>query len=444
MAEKRTKKKKETIVFDVENEQIILSQMINNLAIRKRCVRELTENLFIGKRHKVIFKVLSDMISRGLDYNKDTFKTLSNNNEFGGFSYLDDLEELFEENTNVDFHIDRLKLDSKKINLKKDKVKELNDALEDPQIDAKKLSQIVKSIDGSLKEIFVISNVEKGKELKKKYFETLKERQDIGTFVGTGFSLDEYLTEGMARKKVSIIAARPSMGKTTFLSNVVDNLKESGKNVLALPLETGKESLIDLMVARRTKTNINDIIKNTRKLSNKKKAMISLEVSKILDDEVLHMIDDTSIKLQDLRIIAENSNYDVILVDLFEKINDISFDAKVLSQQLKEVQNISKDANVHICLLAQIKRFDTRNNKDLKPTLELLKHSGAYEEISDLILFLHREFYYKPEIGMDALEVIIAKQRNGIRNKSIYYEFFPELATIGNEIPDYFPMGDDF
>jgi replicative DNA helicase len=436
-------KKKETVIFDVENEQIILSQMIKNVAIRKRCCRELNENLFIGKRHKIIFRVLSEMVSRGLDYNHDTFKILSNEEDFGGFKYLNDLEEVFADNQNIDFHIQRLKLDSKKINLKKDKVKQLNDALEDPSIDANKLFNIVDGIQKELKDVFITSNISKGKELKKEYFKVLAERQEESRFVGIGFSIDDDLTEGFARKKVSVIAARPSMGKSTFAANICDNLRKFKVPTLVLPLEMGKESFIDLVVSKRTKIPLNDIIKNTKDLTRDQKILIQKEVTELLDDEYLHFIDDTSIKLNDLRTILNNSNYAVCIIDLFEKISDISFEPKILSNQLKQIQSIAKESNTHICLLAQIRRFDPKS-KEKRPTLEMLKNSGSYEEVADLILLLHREFYYKPELGQDVLEVIIAKQRLGVRNKSYFYEFYPNIATISKELTDYVPLGDVF
>lgn len=445
MAQKRVKKEKETIVFDVENEQIILSQMLKSIAVRKRCSRELSEQLFIGTRHKIIFQVLSMMVSRGLDYNKDTFKTLSNDEDFGGFKYLEDLEELFEENTNIDFHIERLKLDSKKISLKKKKVKELNEALEDPQVDGKELSIIVRDISEDLRDIFITTNIHKGKELKKEYFDTLKQRQEVGTFIGTGFvSLDEDLTEGLARKKTSVWAARTSMGKTTALSNMVDYLRSIKVQTLVMPLESGKESFIDLMVSRRTKIPLINIIKRMSELTVKEKTLIKKETSAILDDEYLHFIDDTSTTLNDLRTILDNNNYEVCFIDLFEKLADVSFDSKVMSNKLKEVQKIAKEADVHMGLLAQIKRNPDIKAKDKRPTLELLKHSGAFEENADLVMFFHREYYYNSEVDKDVLEMIIAKQRMGIRNKSYYYDFIPDVMTVGKEALDYVPFGEDF
>lgn len=444
MVKRVKKKKEETIVYDIENEQIILSQMMRDNAIRKRCVRELTESLFFGKRHKVIFRVLSEIVSRGLDYNKDTFSTIANNEDFGGFQYLIDLEELFDENKNIEFHTQRLKLDAKKINLKKTKIKDLNNALEDPNVSAVDLSKIVKDIEHDIKDVFVTQNILKGKELKNEYYKTLKERQELGRFVGTGFSFDEYLTEGLARKKVSVVGARPSMGKTTFIANLVNNLIENKISVLASPLETGKDSFIDMLVALRTGIPLDMIIKNTKDLTKKQKYLIQKEVSNLLDNEYLHILDDTSVKLSDFRILLESSNYAVWIVDLFEKISDISFEPKILSKQLRDVQNFTKEANVHSCLVSQIKRNDNNKNKNQRPTLELLKNSGSYEEIADLVFLLHREYYYNPELEDDVLEVIIAKQRMGVRNKSFYYPFKGHIAKIGEELVDYSPLTDVF
>lgn len=438
------KKKKETIVFDVENEQIVLAQMIKNVAVRKRLARELTENLFIGKRHKVIFKVLSEIVLRGLEYNHDTFKVLAGDEEFGGFEYLDSLENLFDENQNIDFHVQRLKLDYKKLILKKDKVKKLNDALEDPNVDAKELQQIIVDINNELKDVFVSSNIHKGKELKNYYFNVLKERQEETEFVGLGLPIDDSLTEGFARRKVSVIAARPSMGKTTFMVNIADNLRKFKVPTLLLPLESGKENFIDLMVSKRTKIPHEIIIKRTKELTPKQKFLIQKEVSTILDDEYLHFIDDQSITLKDLAVILNNSNYRVCIIDLFEKLADISFEPKILSRQLKQVQMIAKESNTHICLLAQIRRFDSKQQKDRRPTLEMLKNSGSYEEVADLILFLHREKYYNPNLEDDIMEIIIGKQRLGVRNKTYYHKFYPHIATIGEEVVDYVPISDVF
>lgn len=444
MAKKRSKNKDDTIIFDVENEQIILSQMMKDTATRKRCSRELLDKYFIGKRHKVIFKTLCLMVSRGLEYNKDTFKTLAGSEEFGGFKYLNDVEKLFEENKNIDFHIERLKVDWKKLMLKQHEVKKLNDAIEDPSVDAKDLCKIIKSVDNSIKEIITTSNIKKGEELKKEYFESLKERQEVGKFIGTGFSFDEYLTEGLARRNISVIAARPSMGKTTIASIIADYLRSAKFKTLVLPLESGTDKFIDMIVSRRTGIDLYDLVRNISKLSKKQKIAISKEASRVIDDEYLHFCDDTSVTVNDLAIMLDNGNYAVCIIDLFEKLRDINFEPKIFAEKLKSIQKIAKETNTHICLLAQIKRLDLRKGGDLRPTLEDLKNSGAFEEVADLILFLHREFYYKPELNIDALEIIIAKQRFGVRNKTFYYEFMPSKASVGKELKDFIPLGDEF
>lgn len=446
MAKIVKKKEKEIIRFDVKNEQIILSQIAKSNAVRRRCCRELSEYHFQGKRHKLMFNIFRQFEVRNLDYNEDTFDTLSAGEDYGGIEYLRDIVELFEENTNIDFHLNKLKVDALKISLRKKEYIELTEALEDQYSDESKVLEILDRAKSKLRTLFTSTQVVTGKIAKKDYIDILKLRQEEGTFQPTYFEeLDKFLTEGLARKKCSVLAGRPSMGKTTLVVNLVKKFIKDKKKVLVCSLEVGKISFLDSLISSLTKIDLNKIIKQTKNLTTEEKLKIQKKLNEVLDDENLHIIEDTSMTLTKLGTILENSNYDLCIIDLFDKLADVESDSKILSNKLKEGQNIAKTANIHLMFVNQIKR-GVEKKKNKRPTLEDLKWSGAYEEIADLVMFLHREKYYNPNIEKDIIEIIIAKQRFGVRNKTVAYEFYGNIASIENHVEDFYALEeeDDF
>lgn len=430
--------KAKVIHFNVENEQIILSQMIKIIKVRRILVKDLSEETFIGKKHKVIFNTLAELTERNLEFNEDTFNQLSTG-EYGGFEYIRKLQDLFDENENLEFHLERLKADSVKHKIKTDEISSFEELLENPVSGFEELKEQILKINDLVNIMSSTTKIMKGEDLLKKYQADLRIRQIDGIFVPTGIEeLDAYLSEGFAKRKITVLAARPSMGKSTYVSNIIDKQRDMKKKVLVLPLETQSISVLDAMISRRTRIPLERLIKHPKLLTYEEKKQINKAAQDILLDGYLHWIDDRTITLNGLIPYLESGNYDLVVIDLFDKLADVETDQKVLTKKLNEVQILAQTYNVHFLLVSQIRRFaqmGKRGNDSVekKPTLEMLKNSGAFEEVADTIVALYRKKYYFPDESDDILEQIILKQRRGVLNISVYNEFDGGTATVGKK-----------
>ena len=463
------------VAFNVSNEQIVLANMFHSNKTRRKLSKDLKPYHFIGKKHRAVFNVLCRMVEKNLEYNFDTFESVATDrDDFGGIDYLTKLETLYEENANIDHHVSILKADAVKHHIKERRLEKLIDLVEDPHSEITELTSVLDKIKQEVQDNFTVENLLSGIELRKNYWQDLQERMKESIFVPSGIKgLDRWLTEGLAKKKCSIWSARPGGGKTTTMANIALNKIrgtkgkdgewiDEPKKVLLVPLETGHLSYIDIMVSVLIKERLESemdptsgmpkslvgmrldrLVKDSDKITPEELDLIKWAMGEIFSNGNLTVTDDPFMTLDKLELILENGNYDICIIDLWERLMDIEIEAGKIAKKLTHTQAIAKACNVHMALVHQQRRSDGKS-KSKKPTMDQLKNSGGYEEISDLIVFLHRDKYYDPEIEEDVVEYIIAKQRRGAMNKTAHHDFQGDFGRIGEFRKDYVSEGSGF
>lgn len=264
------------------------------------------------------------------------------------------------------------------------------------------------------------------------------------TFVTTGFvTLDDVLTKGLFPSGISVIAGRPGCGKSSFALNMSICLMNSKIPVVMFSLEMGAESVVERLISMSTNIDLYRIIKHPESLTEQENAVINYQKEYLRSNEYFYICDDKKMSID--RIYREIYRFKqaynitqpmVIFIDLIDKLHDlkkISYSgmnlARVYEIVLDELQEIAKELNVHICLVAQISR-ESENSKNKRPMLKHLKHSGGLEQAADLVLLLHREAYYDKTIQEDIMEVNVAKQRHGQMNFMLEFLFAKELTKV--------------
>lgn len=243
--------------------------------------------------------------------------------------------------------------------------------------------------------------------------------QNTVTGLATGYDDFDDMTAGLQHSDLVIIAGRPSMGKTTFAMNIVENviIKEK-KPALIFSLEMPGEQLATRMISSLGQIEQHRL--RTGKLVEEDWPRFSSAVS-ILNDTAL-FIDDSpgmspgEIRTRARRAVREHGELGIIVVDYLQlmqvpgnkenrttEISEISRSLKLLAKELK----------VPVIALSQLNReLEHRPNK--RPIMSDLRESGAIEQDADLIAFIYRdEVYNKDTPDKGIAEVIIAKQRNG-------------------------------
>lgn len=250
--------------------------------------------------------------------------------------------------------------------------------------------------------------------------------------IRTGWKDLDKKTSGLQRSDLIVLAARPAMGKTTMVGNLVQNVAGLEKQaVLFFSLEMSKDQLVDRMLAAESgvdawKIRTGDL--NDDDFEKLGQAMGSLSESPIF-------IDDTpGISIMEMRTKARREAnkhpLGLIVVDYLQlmsgtgKANDFNR-VQEISEISRGLKLIAREMNVPVVALSQLSR-SVEQRPDKIPQLSDLRESGSIEQDADIVMFIYREDYYNPETDRQHItDLIIAKHRNGPTGKIELY-FHPE------------------
>lgn len=236
--------------------------------------------------------------------------------------------------------------------------------------------------------------------------------------VTTGFPTLDQLTGGWKGGLVTIIAARPSVGKTAWMCNSAYQSASQKKNrVLIFEHEMSKQDLVDRLLAIATGIELLKI--RTGNLTDSDYALIL----KTLDDfKDLPIYIDTSFGLginymrSTIKRYVKMYNIDVVFLDyiqlMVERTDNMTMELGNVSRELKI---LATQLNIHVVILSQLNR-EVEKSDDKRPNLAHLRQSGNLEEDADLVAMLYRPDMYEkgsPKDFIAILEFIIRKHRNG-------------------------------
>ncbi len=239
------------------------------------------------------------------------------------------------------------------------------------------------------------------------------------TGLSTGFKKLDEMTAGLHPGEMTIIAARPSMGKTAFSLNMAQHIALRLKKTVAyFSLEMGKESMMMRMLSAESKVSMSEI-RNGRiqdsawpKLINAASALS--EASIFIDDTP--GVSPFEIRSRARRLKAEHG-LDLIMIDYLQLMSmkqKYSSREQEVAEISKSLKSIAKELQIPVVALAQLNR-GVEGRTEKKPMLSDLRESGSIEQDADVIMMLYREDYYdkdNPDKQGHA-EVIVGKQRNG-------------------------------
>ncbi len=251
----------------------------------------------------------------------------------------------------------------------------------------------------------------------------------------TGYKDLDNLTNGLQPAEMVVLAARPSVGKTSLAMNIVENIAfsqkylDDPKNILVFSLEMSATSLAMRLICGRAKINMNSL---RRGFVGKNQAEKLNEVSKEFQDASIWVDDTSGLTINQIRAKARRVKtrhpLSLIVVDYLQLITG---DSRSPSRE-NEISNISrglkamaKELDVPVVVLSQLNRDSEKEKRD--PRLSDLRESGSIEQDADIVMLLgkHRKGediremdQDNPEAGSDdedyePIQLILAKQRNG-------------------------------
>jgi replicative DNA helicase len=248
--------------------------------------------------------------------------------------------------------------------------------------------------------------------------------QGMLTGLSTGFPDLDKMTTGMHGGEMIVIAARPSMGKTSLAMNIAEAVAIDQKlPVGVFSLEMSSESLVLRMLCSRARVNLRNIREGF--FSERDFPKITSAAGK-LAAAPLYIDDTAGLSILQLRAKARRmwQQYGVKLfvIDYLQLLHSTARRAENRQQEIADISNgvkaLAKELDVPVIVLAQLNR-EIEKEKNRKPRMSDLRESGAIEQDADLIGLL-----YKPSAGDDdegpnieqesvAVNLLIAKQRNG-------------------------------
>src|SRR5919206_1479861 len=252
--------------------------------------------------------------------------------------------------------------------------------------------------------------------------EKLSARKELVTGVPTGFTDLDEMTSGLQSGDLVIVAARPSMGKTSLVLNMAQHVgTKTDMTVGFFSLEMSKEQLFMRMLTSEARIDAHRF--RTGYLSEKDYGRLSQALGTLAEARVF--IDDTAsigvleMRAKARRLKAEHGLHLLIIdyIQLMQGRGRFENRQQELSSISRSLKGLAKELGVPIIALSQLSRAaETRS--DHRPQLSDLRESGALEQDADVVMFIYREDQYAdknapPSDATGIAELIIAKQRNG-------------------------------
>ncbi len=255
--------------------------------------------------------------------------------------------------------------------------------------------------------------------------EEYHQNQGMLTGISTGFPDMDKMTTGLHGGEMIIIAARPSMGKTSLAMNIAESVAMDQKlPVGVFSLEMTAESLVLRMLCSRSRVNLRSIRDGF--LAERDFPKLTGAAGKLAASPLY--IDDTSgLSILQLRAKARRMHQQygikLFVIDYLQLLHSTARRADNRQQEIADISNgvkaLAKELNVPVIVLAQLNRDLEKRGPGERPRLSDLRESGSIEQDADLVALLFRETSGKdddePSFEQEAVPVklFIAKQRNG-------------------------------
>ncbi len=264
--------------------------------------------------------------------------------------------------------------------------------------------------------------------------ELYRNKSDL-TGIPSGFRDLDRKTAGFQRSDLILVAARPSMGKTSFILNVVVHaaLAKIPVAVFSLEMSRGQlvnriialEAMVDLERMRTGKLMEDDWTKIAHALGPLSKAPI------YLDDNASSNVMEMMSKCRKLKMEKGLGMVVIDYIQLMEGRKKNENRQQEISEISRALKIMAKELNVPVVALSQLSRApETRT--DHHPILSDLRESGAIEQDADIVMFLYRDDYYHEDSEKkNVIEVILAKHRNGATG-TIELAWIPQYTKFGN------------
>jgi replicative DNA helicase len=303
------------------------------------------------------------------------------------------------------------------------------DVVED--IQGKLFKIATESEDGDFKDMGFVTN------LTIDYIKKQVQKDGFLTGIDTGFSDLNRMTSGFGEGDLVIIAARPAMGKTSFVLNIAANVLKNDKGVAIFSLEMPSEQLMLRMISSHSSIPLQSIRignLNDEEMSKITESVDYFATRKLfIDDNSMQTIHSVRSKIRKLK--ATHPEISLVVIDYLQLMVGDSKERHIAVAEISRgLKMLARELKIPILALSQLNR-GLESRPDKRPMMSDLRESGAIEQDADIIMFVYRDDVYKlreakqkikeaeqkgekvdisiTEKNVEDAEIIIGKQRNG-------------------------------
>jgi replicative DNA helicase len=431
-----------SLPHNIEAEQNVLGAMIIDRTAIAQAGEALKSEDFYRDAHKVLFTTIIELFMKDTPVDMVTLtEALTSSQKLesaGGITYISEICASVISTANLSSY---MKIVSEKSMLRK-LIRASTEVIENSY---NKQDDVESVLDMAEQKIFNIAE-KKGASSEFEAMSTVLERGFLEierlfnnkgetTGVPSGFSDLDKMTSGFQGGDMVLIAARPSMGKTTFVLNLAQHaaLRE-GKSIAIFSLEMSKEQLAYKLLC--AEANVDMLRLRTGNLDDKDWERIArasgpLAAAKIyIDDTAGVSVMDMRSKCRRLKL---EHGIDMIIIDYLQLMSGSGQESRQqeVSEISRSIKAIAKEMHCPVLALSQLSRAPEQR-ADHRPMLSDLRESGSIEQDADLVMFLYRDEYYNKETeDKNMAECIIAKQRNGPTG-TVKLAWLGQFSKFGN------------
>lgn len=430
----------------VEAEQAVLGGLMLAPDAFDRIADQLNDNDFYRRDHQLIFRAIRELAERSRPYDAVTlgewFESQGLAEQVAGGAYLVELASTTPSAANITAYAEIVRDKAVLRQLIDVGTNIVNDGF---QPEGRESSELLAKAE---QEVFAIAEAgARGRTDFTSVHKALSEAFDVlqtryasgGSVTGlpTGYTEFDDMTAGLQPTDLVILAARPSMGKTTLALNMAEYAAmRTKKTVAVFSMEMSASQLALRLISSVGRVNATRL--RTGQLEDEDWSRVTSAIRMLREVKVF--IDDTpalspEVLRSKARRLKREHDLGLIVIDYLQLMavpGNQENRATEISEISRSLKALAKELNVPVIALSQLNRsLETRTDK--RPVMADLRESGAIEQDADLIVFIYRDDYYNKENSPDKglAEIIIGKQRNGPTG-SIKLKFFGEYTRFDN------------
>ncbi|NLJ40013.1 MAG: replicative DNA helicase [Clostridiales bacterium] len=409
---------------NMEAEQSVLGSMLLDKEAVAAATDSLTGEDFYAEAHKEIFEGMLDIYNRGeavdLVTVMEQLRQRGSLEAVGGVPYINDLSMMVPSTANIRYYVNIVEEKS----ILRRLIFACNDVIVKSYEAAEELDMLIDYAEKSIFQITQRNTAGNFESIKTVLLDTYAEIEELsktkGGIIGveTGFADFDAKTSGLQPSDLILVAARPSMGKTSFALNIGQYAAQNGKVPVAIfSLEMSKNQLVQRMLSCGANVDLQKI--RTGELSENEWVEL-LGAAGNLSMAPIYIDDTPGISVMEMRSKARRLKIEkglgMIIIDYIQLMSGRGRPEsrqQEISEISRSLKALARELDVPVVALSQLSRAPEART-DHRPMLSDLRESGAIEQDADVVAFLYRDEYYNPDTEKKNIaEVIIAKQRNG-------------------------------